>query len=64
MRGNVLDDACVTVNSEPPAKAFVYHYSGDVKASGNAVVRDRHDFKFSWNEYLFQKYVNLYIFIA
>lgn len=47
VRVNVLDDACVTVDSEPPAKAFVYHYSGDVKASGNAVVRDRHDFKFS-----------------
>ena len=47
VRVNVLDDACVTVNSESPAKAFVYHYSGDVKASGNAVVRDRQSFKFS-----------------
>ena len=46
VRVNVLDNSCVNINSESPAKVFVYQYSGDVKAFGNAVIRDRHDFKF------------------
>ncbi len=43
---NLHDDSELHVECEDSAKCFVYQYGGKVvKAAGNVVIRDRHDFK-------------------
>ena len=45
---NLLDDTELHVECEDTARVFVYQYGGKVVSkTGNVIVRDRHDFKFS-----------------